>query len=210
MKQRFNIGIWGFGFVGKSAVHYFLHQNYTIAIMDNRKLTAQEELYLQKNNVLFFPQGQSEIFFSSCSVLFSSPGVDITKHYATFKSKWVTELDVFSTQFHNKTIAVTGSVGKTSLVIGLQQLLQKKIDLFVGGNIGTPMLNALLTEKQYATALLELSSFQLEYIQHFRPDIAVLTNIYPNHLDRHVNMDEYIKIKCNIFKYQTKKDVKLL
>ncbi len=103
-----------------------------------------------------------------------------------------------------KIIAITGTVGKTSVTHLLSELLSaagKKV--VTGGNIGTGMLD-LLSECETADyVVLELSSYQLEYIKNFAPDLAIWTNLYPKHLDRHDTLENYFTAKYNLIKYQT-------
>ena len=103
-------------------------------------------------------------------------------------------------------IAITGTVGKTTithLTGALAQSLGKNI--FVGGNIGIGMLDAVDNET-INLFVLEVSSFQLEYTKRFHPTVAVLTNIFENHLDRHGTLDAYRAAKLRIFGCQTDSD----
>ncbi len=93
-------------------------------------------------------------------------------------------------------IAVTGTNGKTTVVSLIDFILRDNgVDSTVCGNIGIPILSCLKKE----VLVVEVSSFQLEYTKFFKPDIAVITNIDPAHLDYHGNFDNYKKIKCKIF-----------
>ena len=74
---------------------------------------------------------------------------------------------------------------------------------FVGGNIGLGMLEAIAQQDSYDIGVLELSSFQLEFSKSFAPDLAILMNCYPNHLDRHKSFKDYFDAKFNLFRYQT-------
>ncbi|HSV44142.1 MAG TPA: UDP-N-acetylmuramoyl-L-alanine--D-glutamate ligase [Candidatus Bathyarchaeia archaeon] len=108
-------------------------------------------------------------------------------------------------------IAVTGSNGKTTVTTLIGRVLEaagRKV--FVGGNIGRPLCDHVegLTPDHWA--ILEISSFQLETIQQFRPQVAVLLNISQNHLDRHADMQEYIQAKARIFENQTSGDFAVL
>ena len=81
---------------------------------------------------------------------------------------------------------------------------------FVGGNIGLGMLEAIQQQESYDMGVLELSSFQLEFSKSFAPDLAILMNCYPNHLDRHKSFKDYFDAKFNLFKYQTEEQFTLL
>jgi UDP-N-acetylmuramoylalanine--D-glutamate ligase len=101
---------------------------------------------------------------------------------------------------------VTGSDGKTTTTTLISELLKaagKKV--WLGGNIGTPLLPLCGEMKEEDIAVVELSSFQLMDMTH-SPEIAVITNIAPNHLDVHKDMDEYVEAKKTIFRFQKESD----
>ncbi len=109
-----------------------------------------------------------------------------------------------SAQISNKPSDIAGS--------GIKKLFYSGSGLnpFVGGNIGLGMLEAIQQQESYDVGVLELSSFQLEFSKSFAPDLAILMNCYPNHLDRHKSFKDYFDAKFNLFKYQTEKQFTLL
>lgn len=112
------------------------------------------------------------------------------------------EMDVFLDLCPAQTFCVTGSDGKTTTATLIHMMLkQEGYRCWLGGNIGTPLLDKIDSIAQTDKVVLELSSFQLMTMKH-STDIAVITNITPNHLDIHTSMREYIDAKKNIFKYQ--------
>ncbi|MHB1485278.1 MAG: UDP-N-acetylmuramoyl-L-alanine--D-glutamate ligase [Saccharofermentanales bacterium] len=113
------------------------------------------------------------------------------------------EMEVFLECCPCKVIAVTGSDGKTTTTTMISMFLQEEgYTVYVGGNIGTPLLNVIDKIKDTDYAVLELSSFQLHSMRK-SPDVAVITNISPNHLDIHKDYTEYTDAKKNIFLYQS-------
>jgi len=106
-------------------------------------------------------------------------------------------------------VAVTGTNGKstTTTVIG-QTLRRAGYRTFVGGNLGTPLVEAL--EDPPEVAVVEVSSFQLEWVERFRPHVSVLLNITPDHLDRHTSFAEYRDLKARILAAQQADDVAVL
>jgi UDP-N-acetylmuramoylalanine--D-glutamate ligase len=119
----------------------------------------------------------------------------------------VSELDIFAANITIKTIAITGSVGKTSTVTLLTELLNRcGIRSIAGGNIGTPMLDLIAKQQNYDVIVLELSSFQLEQSHSFTPSIAAITNLFPNHLDRHGDLAEYAQAKGKLILHQQEND----
>ncbi len=119
----------------------------------------------------------------------------------------VSEIEVAWNLCPATVIAVTGSVGKTTVTTLIGNMLEacgKKV--FVCGNIGTPFSGELPKIGQRDFVCLEVSSFQLERIRDFKPKIAVILNVVPNHLDRHRDMDEYAQAKKRIFMNQDATD----
>ena len=107
-------------------------------------------------------------------------------------------------------IAVTGSDGKTTTTTLISEMLKAAGNrVWLGGNIGTPLLPLVRQMKEDDYAVVELSSFQLQDMQS-SPNRAVITNLAPNHLDVHKDMQEYVDAKKNIFLYQKKTDLLIL
>ncbi len=108
------------------------------------------------------------------------------------------------------TIGVTGSDGKTTTTSLIYEILREEnLNCYLGGNIGIPLFTKVADMKPEDYVVLELSSFQL-MTMNISPDIAVVTNITPNHLDIHKSYEEYIQSKANIFKYQDENDLLIL
>lgn len=104
-------------------------------------------------------------------------------------------------------IAVTGSDGKTTTTTLIAEMLKaagKKV--WLGGNIGTPLLSSVTQMRETDHAVVELSSFQLMDMRR-SPHVAVVTNLAPNHLDVHKDMEEYVQAKKNIFAFQNENDI---
>lgn len=117
------------------------------------------------------------------------------------------EMEVFFDLCPCKIIAVTGSDGKTTTTTLISEMLKsagKKI--WLGGNIGNPLIGEIEKISKDDIAVLELSSFQLHTMRK-SPSVAVVTNMSPNHLDMHKGMEEYIDAKENIFRYQDENGV---
>jgi len=107
-----------------------------------------------------------------------------------------------------KSIAVTGSDGKTTTTTLIAKILESAgWNVFLGGNIGKAMLPQLKNiTNEHSISVMELSSFQLMHC-NYSPNVAVITNLAENHLDWHIDMDEYLDAKRNIFRHQGKDDV---
>ena len=112
------------------------------------------------------------------------------------------EMDAFFRLCPCKILAVTGSDGKTTTTTLIAEMLKAAgKTVWLGGNIGTPLLPICDQIRETDYAVVELSSFQLMDMTH-SPHVAVVTNLAPNHLDVHKDMDEYVEAKKNIFKFQ--------
>jgi len=110
-----------------------------------------------------------------------------------------------------KLVAITGSNGKTTATSLVAHILKtSNIPTLVGGNIGTPLLALVETSVDTSVTVAEISSFQLETIDSFRPEIGVLLNLTPDHLDRHLTFEEYAGAKMRMFENQLEKDIALL
>lgn len=108
------------------------------------------------------------------------------------------EMELFLMLTPSLRFGITGSDGKTTTTTLIHKMLEKKYSSFVGGNIGSPLLPMLSRMTDNSCSVLELSSFQLMGID-VSADIAVITNITPNHLNWHRDMSEYVEAKMNIF-----------
>lgn len=212
IKKNNHIGIWGFGVVGKAAARYFLEQGYSVSIMDKRIPTLDENSYLKKYNSIWYNETEQESFFNSCDIIIPSPGINISQMcYATHKHKWIHELDFFHQTFHKPIIAITGSIGKTSTTYMFGQIFKElSIPVAIGGNIGIATFDLINQQNNVDYALLEVSSFQLNYCKNFAPKLAIWTNFYPNHLDHHASEQEYFSAKEHIIAHQTKDQLSLV
>ena len=120
------------------------------------------------------------------------------------------EMEAFFALCPAPIIAVTGSDGKTTTTTLISELLkQQGFKVWIGGNIGTPLLDRADEMQPEDKVVLELSSFQLMYFP-YSPHIAVITNLSPNHLDIHRDMEEYITAKENLYLHQTADDLLIL
>lgn len=143
-------------------------------------------------------------------LIFRSPGIrpDVPAFEAAVArgAKVTSEMEVFFDVCPCKKIAVTGSDGKTTTTTIIAKLLERAgYTVHLGGNIGHPLLAETFDMKPEDIAVLELSSFQLLCMTS-SPEIAVVTNVAPNHLDIHKGMEEYISAKKNIFLHQHPED----
>ena len=143
-------------------------------------------------------------------ILFRTPGLmPFEEHLAAAKARGsllTSEMEVFLRLCPCKVIAITGSDGKTTTSTIISELLKEAgFRVHLGGNIGNPLLCEIPEIEKDDVAVLELSSFQL-HSMHCRPDVAVITNLTPNHLDKHRDFQDYIDAKKEILVNQTSSD----
>ena len=146
-------------------------------------------------------------------IIFKSPSCrpDIPEIEQEVKkgAKLTSEIELVLELAPCKIIAVTGSDGKTTTTSLIYEILKNKYKCYLGGNIGIPLFTKISEMEPEDIIVLELSSFQLMTIKT-SPNIAVITNVTPNHLDIHKTYNEYIEAKANIFKNQKEEDTLVL
>ena len=145
----------------------------------------------------------------NCKLLIISPGIDskvpIVQQCIKNKIPIVSEIEFASWFSDTPIIAVTGSNGKSTTVNLIKKMFDSaKIKSQLGGNFGTPFSDLILFEKRNPNLIkiniLEVSSFQLEYVYHFSPNYSIILNISPDHLDRHETLENYLNQKLKILK----------
>ena len=153
----------------------------------------------------------SESFLGWADELIISPGVSLNTPYLTkakeLNKRIVSEIEFATGFITTPIIAITGSNGKTTTTTLISEILTSSgFNIFTGGNIGTPLISVVEEADNYDFIVLETSSFQLQATDKFRPYISIFLNISPNHLDHHIDFDEYFQSKTNIYKNQTSDD----
>ena len=144
-----------------------------------------------------------------------SPGVPTTSVPARYVDRKdgevIGEVELAFRFLKGRTVGITGSNGKTTTTTLIGELLKNAgIETQIGGNIGTPLVDLVETSSEESWTVCELSSFQLETIKDFRPNVAVALNVTPNHLDRYDLFSDYAAAKHRLFINQTAEDVAIL
>lgn len=154
-----------------------------------------------------FPKKELNIDLKSLDLAVISPGVpkntQVYQNLLLSDVKMISEVEFASCFLKGEIISITGTNGKTTTVSLLGEIFKNqygKKKVFVAGNIGLPISKVATKTKPKTNSILELSSFQLELIENFHSNIAVVLNLAPDHLDRYENFEEYISAKFNIFK----------
>jgi len=209
----------GWGCSGQATTKLLLALGKKVKVSEERELKFFETSLIDQLSAqgLEFEFGShSENFIKDCQLIVVSPGVDPARSEAfriarDLELPCIAEMELGFSLTKANCIAITGTNGKTTTSHLTYELLRKKTKrVFLGGNIGVPFSSFVLNTKSNDLVVLEVSSFQLETIIDFRPQVAALLNIRPDHLDRYKNFADYLAAKMNIFKNQTKDDFALL
>ena len=148
-----------------------------------------------------------DLIFKTPGMRFDNPALERARAQGC---RVTSEMEVFFELCPCRLIAVTGSDGKSTTTTLVAKLLEAQgYTVHLGGNLGRPLLPDIESISPQDVAVLELSSFQLHTMRK-SPDIAVITNLSPNHLDWHTSMEEYIDAKKNIFLHQSQQDLLVL
>src|SRR5271157_2411437 len=159
--------------------------------------------------------GHTEKTFLAQDLIIPSPGVPADDPFLqTARSKGITiwsEIELAYRFLEGKLIGITGSNGKTTTTTLIHHILKSaSVPTILAGNVGTALISCVEEMKGDTITVAELSSFQLELIEKFRPDIGLFLNLTPDHLDRHKTMEAYAGAKARIFENQTELDAAVL
>ncbi len=207
------VGFVGLGISNFPILEMFGKVGISLTVRDLKELSPENKEICKKYNVHTIT-GEAYLDDIHEDVLFLSPAIkQFLPQLKKAKDNGVyitTEMQEFFKLCPCKIIAVTGSDGKTTTTTLIAELLKKQgYTVHLGGNIGKNLMCQLDSISVDDFAVVELSSFQLMKMS-ISPDIAVITNVSPNHLDWHHDMEEYTAAKKNIFIYQSKNNKTVL
>ena len=207
------VAIIGLGVSNIPLIDYMYQKKARVTVFDDREKESipkelMDKIELYKFEYSFGKNNLKKLI--NFDIIFRSPSCLPTKLELEEEAKRgaivTTEIEMLMKMCPCKTIGVTGSDGKTTTTSLISAILkQAGYHTYLGGNIGTPLFTKLPEMKPEDIVVLELSSFQLMGMK-VSPNIGVITNITPNHLNIHKDYQEYIDAKKNIFKYQNKND----
>ncbi len=204
-----NIIILGYGREGRSTLNLIKDMNVkSITVADMNEVTD------------ILPEGVETVTGERYLSCLSSPDVDIImkapgvilldKVSKKVKAKITSQTDLFLRFCPSTVIGVTGTKGKSTTSSLIYHILKESgMDTMLIGNIGVPPLDRIDDFKTQTRVICEMSCHQLEYVSA-SPDIAVLLNIYPEHLDHYKDFEDYANAKLNIFKYQNESDTLII
>lgn len=188
--------VMGMGVTGKSVCNFLIANNYLPVFYDDKFSRLEDYKKVIK---------KFKLVVTSPTIKESHELVVIARAY---KIKVLNEIDLAYLNINSKTniIGVTGTNGKTTVVSMLEHLLEDECKAC--GNIGVPFIDCIKENKK--NLIVELSSFQLNNIKYFKPNIACILNLKPDHIDFHKSEKDYFNAKLNIVKNLTKNDFVVL
>ncbi|MBP3256278.1 MAG: UDP-N-acetylmuramoyl-L-alanine--D-glutamate ligase [Clostridia bacterium] len=200
--------ILGFGREGQSTYkvirEYLPEQKIFIADLKENFEINFEILKEEKNAEYISGKGYLDNL-NNYDIIMKSPGISFVG-VEVDKEKIKSQLELLLEFFNIFTIGVTGTKGKSTTSSLIYKVLKdQNIDTMLLGNIGIPVFDFIDDIKENQKIVLEMSSHQLEFMKN-SPNISILTNIFPEHLDHYESFEKYAEAKCNIFKYQKEED----
>ncbi len=209
MKQR--LVILGAGESGFGTAVLGIKQGYDVFVSDGGKIKDNYKNLLNEWKIEYEEAKHTEEKILNADVVMKSPGIpekaEMVKKIRKQGIKIVSEIEFGSWFTNAQIVGITGANGKTTTTALTYHIMKSGgMNVGLGGNIGKSFAYQVATEN-FDYYVLEISSFQLDDIEKFRPDVAVLTNITPDHLDRYnYELQNYVTSKFNITKNQTEKD----
>lgn len=208
----------GLGKSGLSAVKFLRKIGVKVSVSEGGRATELDRgviQWLQGEGVIFEIGGHSSDFFSSADCIYVSPGVPLDLPLLNDAGKRgipiIGELALVADYLKTPLVAITGTNGKstvTTLIGDLFAAAGKRA--FVGGNLGIPLTDYLAGPQDADVVVAEVSSFQLDTAGRFRPDVGILLNISPDHLDRYDSFDAYVASKFKVFGNQCSADAAII
>jgi UDP-N-acetylmuramoylalanine--D-glutamate ligase len=207
----------GLGKSGLAAALFLRRKGALVTVSDVRSAAAlaHDLPALLDQGIMVEAGGHGLLTFRRQDLIVVSPGVPLDTpelvQVRNFGLPVIGELELAARFLVGKTIAITGSNGKTTTTSLCGEILAAAhLRVQVGGNIGVPVISLVDESREDGWSVLEVSSFQLETAYQFRPNIAAILNISPDHLDRHGNMENYVAAKERIFANQGPSDALVL
>jgi len=199
--------VLGLGISGASAARFCAERGARVVAADERPADALSGLDDLRHGITV-RCGEALPDAADFDLVVPSPGVPRERYASRARQVWG-DIELAYRALAVPAVAVTGTNGKSTTTLLLEALLQSAgLRADAAGNLGEPALG--LVGRPLDVAVLEVSSFQLETIDAFRPAVAVILNISPDHLDRHGNLESYIAAKARILENQTSADAVVL
>jgi UDP-N-acetylmuramoylalanine--D-glutamate ligase len=202
---------------GVACARFLSARGATVALNDRKPLEewSEEARALESLGVGFVPGEVPMWLLDQLELVVLSPGVPATVIPARYAERAgaevIGEVELAARFMRGRMVAITGTNGKTTTTTLIGELLKDAgLDVQVGGNIGTPLISMVDGSRDDGWTVAELSSFQLETIADFHPQVALVLNVTPNHMDRYASLTDYAAAKHRIFRNQEAGDVAIL
>jgi UDP-N-acetylmuramoylalanine--D-glutamate ligase len=202
---------------GVAAARFLMDRGAIVALNDQKPIEkwSAEALALKEVGAGLLPGEPPSWLLDQIELVVVSPGVPATiipiRYAERAGAEVIGEVELAARFLKGKIVAITGSNGKTTTTSLIGELLKNAgLVVQVGGNIGRALISMVESSRDDGWTVAELSSFQLETIKTFRPSIAVVLNVTPNHMDRYETFNDYAAAKHRIFMNQTEDDVAVL
>src|SRR5262245_12066036 len=202
---------------GLAAATFLSERGARVKVSDKRseKELETEVEFLRRSGIGYEVGGHVERSFLDADLVVVSPGVPLklppVQKALQSNKEVISEVELASRFLRGRVIGITGSNGKTTTTTLVGEMLKASGLLTqVGGNIGTALTSLVDQSTPETFTVIELSSFQLEAIPTFRPELAVLLNITPDHMDRYDSFQDYARAKLNILRNQKPSDFAVL
>jgi UDP-N-acetylmuramoylalanine--D-glutamate ligase len=209
--------IVGLGKSGLASALFLKARGARVTVSDTKKedQLRDEIPTLLDHGIAVETGGHGERTFRSQDLIIVSPGVPVDApplvQARSLGEKVIGEIELAARHLPGPIVAITGSNGKTTTTTLCGEIIGAcGPRTLVGGNIGTPAISLVEAASADTVAVLEVSSFQLETIETFRPKVAVILNVTPDHLDRHRTFQAYADAKARIFENQKEDDFAVL
>lgn len=211
------VTVIGLGRSGQAAARLLFRRNAVVRLSEQSAQADINEDFIQwaRERQIPIEHGHTAEFVTDSDLLIISPGVRIDAQPVRWAREknipvW-SELELAARFCPARIIAVTGSNGKTTVTTLIKEILVKAgRRAITAGNIGSPLSDFVHELSDESWAVLEVSSFQLETIDRFKPHVAVFLNFSQNHLDRHKDLKEYFQAKKRLFLNQNENDFAVL
>ncbi|MCA1631324.1 MAG: UDP-N-acetylmuramoyl-L-alanine--D-glutamate ligase [Acidobacteria bacterium] len=207
----------GAGLSGAAAARFLAARGAVVALNDRKPLEEwSDEARSLKDEGVGLLAGDAPVWLlDQIELVVLSPGVPTksipVRYCERAGAEVIGEVELAARHLRGRLVAITGTNGKTTTTTLVGELLQGAgLDAQVGGNIGTPLTSLVESSADDGWTVVEVSSYQLETIRDFHPQVAIVLNLMPDHMDRYETLTDYAAAKHNVFRNQTEGDIAIL
>jgi UDP-N-acetylmuramoylalanine--D-glutamate ligase len=207
----------GAGLSGVAAARFLAARGATVALNDRKPLEewTEEARALKDEGVGLLAGDAPTWLLDQIQLVVLSPGVPTksipVRYCERAGAEVIGEVELAARFLRGRLVAITGTNGKTTTTTLVGELLKGAgLNAQVGGNIGTPLTTLVESSSEDGWTVVEVSSYQLETIRDFHPQVAMVLNLMPDHMDRYETLTDYAAAKHNIFRNQSDEDIAIL